>query len=319
MTISIRNMSIQDIVDVKGVDLMTWNDLMERSYGVRDTLHRRTDENLHSYLHSDPGGAFVATDDFAGIIGASFSHVWGTTGWVGPISVLPSYQSKGLGKELVRHSLQYLEDEGCIDIGLETMPENAANLGMYLRVGLRPEALMLVFGKVLEAEKLQEEPMNGVSVQRYSESGGKKRLEPELRKLSGKLRLGLDYSKEIQLSEEFSLGDTILASSKGTLAGFSLVHTKPRRESTKGGAVRVLAVDPKAEGDVLEPLLAASELLAADSGCPELTVPSPAQCRYAVDSLFSRGYNVTRSLERLMWMGSSGASEKTLNLCSWSG
>jgi ribosomal protein S18 acetylase RimI-like enzyme len=319
MAITIRNMRVEDMVDVKGVDLMAWNDLMARCYGVRTSLQRRTDENILSYLHSDPGGAFVATDEALGVVGASFSHVWGATGWVGPISVLPSYQARGMGKDLLKSCLRYLEDQGCVDIGLETMPENATNLGMYLKVGLRPEALVLIFAKVLEIDELQEEPVGDVTIQRHSESSMQMRLESEIRRISGAVRPGLDYSKQARLTEDFSLGDTIVASSKGKVLGFSTVHTRPRREGMRGGAVRALAVDPATDEDVLEPLLASSELLAADAGCNELTVPSPAQCRLAVDALFSRGYAVSHSFERLMWMGSSGIGERVFNLCTWSG
>ncbi|MGQ9588313.1 MAG: GNAT family N-acetyltransferase, partial [Thermoplasmata archaeon] len=168
MAVVIRRMKVEDLVDVKGVDLLAWSDLMEKSYGVKTRLSPRTDENILSYLHSDPDGAFVAVDELAGVIGSCFSHVWGTTGWVGPLSILPSYQSRGLGKELLRSSLRYLEDQGCVDIGLETMPENATNLGMYLKLGLRPEGLVLVLGKRLEQREVPEEPMGDITVERYS-------------------------------------------------------------------------------------------------------------------------------------------------------
>ena len=102
-------------------------------------------------------------------------------------------------------------------------------------------------------------------------------------------------------------------------AGFSIVHTVPKRMNKPAAGIRVLAVDPKAKGDVLEPLLAASELLAADAGMSEISVAVPATCRRAIDSVFSRGYVVIHSFERLMWMGSSGMSDRTYNLCSWSG
>ena len=125
MTVTIRKMKVDDLIDVKGVDLVCWTDLFEKQYGIKGKISPRTDQNLLSYLHSDVDGAFVASDIFAGIIGLSFSHTWGSTGWVGPLSVLPSYQAKGVGKELLKHSLRYLEDQGCVDIGLETMPENA--------------------------------------------------------------------------------------------------------------------------------------------------------------------------------------------------
>lgn len=319
MGVVIRKMRVEDMVDVKGVDMMSWTDLIEKSTGQKVKLAPRTDENILSYLHADPEGAFVAVEEFAGVIGVVFSHVWGTTGWVGPLSVLPSYQARGLGKDLLKSSLRYLEDMGCIDIGLETMPESALNLGLYLRVGLRPECLVLMLGKRLEDQGLQEEPVGGVALERFSESSVQDRLMSELRKVSGSLRLGLDYTKEVHVTQEFSLGDTIMASSKGKVAGFAVVHTRQRRSGLAGASIRVLAVDPAAKEDALEPLLVSAELLAADARCPEIAIGVPAQCRRAIDLLFSRGYSVAQSFERLMWIGSSGVGERTLNLCSWTG
>ena len=153
MSVTIRKMKVDDMIDVKGVDLMTWSDLYERCYASRPKLSPRTDTNILSYMHSDPEGAFVANDDYAGVVGLGFAHVWGATGWIGPLSILPAYQAKGLGKDLLKHLLNYLEDMGCMDIGLETMPESVISLGMYLKVGLRPESLVLMLTKTLERSR----------------------------------------------------------------------------------------------------------------------------------------------------------------------
>lgn len=319
MGVVIRKMKVDDIVDVKGVDLLSWSDLFEKSYGAKVNLSPRTDENILSYLHSDPDGAFVASDEYAGVIGLVFSHVWGATGWIGPLSVLPTYQARGLGKDLLKHSLNYLEDLGCVDIGLETMPENTLNLGLYLKVGLRPESFVLILGKKIEDEGLQEEPVGGVAIERFSESSMQNKLMSEFRRIAGALRLGLDYTKEVELTQEFSFGDTIVATSKSKVAGFCVVHTKPRRVNMPTAAIRILAIDPSAKDDVIEPLLVSAELLAADARVPELSIPVPAQSRRALDISFSRGYSVMDAFERLMWIGSSGMNERTFNLCTWSG
>ncbi|MBN1678635.1 MAG: GNAT family N-acetyltransferase [Candidatus Thermoplasmatota archaeon] len=319
MSVVIRKMKVDDLVDVKDVDLMCWNDLLERQYGIRGKMSPRTDSNLLSYLHSDVDGAFVASDIFAGTIGLCFSHTWGSTGWVGPLSVLPSYQARGVGKELLKHSLRFLEDQGCVDIGLETMPENATNLGMYLKVGLRPEGLLVIFGRALEGHELEEEPSGDVGVERFSESPIQDHILGQVRRVSNAHRPGLDYSKEVLLTKEFSFGDTLVATSKGKVKGFSIVHTVQKRANMQGGAIRALVVDAGAKADVFESLLSTSELMAADEGLKEISVPVPVVCRRAADSVFSRGYQVIQSFERLMWLGSSGMNEKMFNLCTWSG
>lgn len=319
MGVVIRKMKVEDLIDVKGVDLLAWTDLMERSYGMKARLSPRTDENILSYLHSDPEGAFVAYDGFAGVIGYCFSHVWGRTGWVGPLSVLPSYQARGLGKELLKRSLQHLEDQGCVDIGLETMPENATNLGMYLKIGLRPEGLVLVLGKKLEHAELDEEPSDGVTVERLSESSIQPHIMSQIRRISGAVRLGLDYSKEVELAQKYSFGDTIVATAKGKVVGFCIVHTVAKRLNMSTASVKSLVVDPATKADALQPLVSSAELLAADAKAPEISMGVPAITRRAVDTAFSRGYSVVQTFERLMYIGSSGMSDRLINLTSWSG
>jgi len=319
MSVTIRKMKVDDLIDVKGVDLICWNDLLEKQYGIRGKVSPRTDQNLLSYMHSDVDGAFVAADIFAGVIGLCFSHTWGSTGWVGPLSVLPSYQARGIGKELLKHSLNYLEDQGCVDIGLETMPENPTNLGMYLKVGLRSEGLVIIFGRSFEHYDLEEEPSGDFGIERLSESTIQEHLLGQIRRMSGAHRPGLDYSKEVLLTKEFSFGDTLVATSRGKVQGFSIVHTTQKRANMPGGAIKALVVDVGAKAEVLESLLATSELMAADAGLKEISVAVPALCRRAVDTAFSRGYNVSQSFERLMWIGSSGISDRNFNLCTWSG
>ena len=315
----IRKMEARDLVDAKNLDAVCWADLMQRSYGVRKSLPPRTDENVLAFLHTDPEGAFVAQDGQAGMVGTCFSHVWGTTGWVGPLSILPTYQSRGIGKDLLKESLGYLEDKGCVDIGLETMPDNATNLGMYLKVGLRPEGLVLVLSKNLNSEDLGDEPSGEISVERLSESDARPSLMRQMKAIANALRPGLDYTVEIELVEKFEFGDTIVASREGKVIGFSIVHTKPRRENQSSAGTRILAVHPDSDEAAIGPLISAAELMAADARMEEMTIPVPVMSRKALDAVFSKGYAVSRSFERLMWTGSSGIGEHTCNLCSWSG
>ncbi len=320
MAVTIRKMTTDDLLEAKGVDLLCWNDLLERSYAKRARLSKRTDENLRSCIHADPEGAFVASESNSGIVGTCFSHIWGRTGWVGPLSVLPTFQDQGIGKELLKRALRHLEDARCSDIGLETMPENATNLGMYLKVGLRPEGLIVVLRRGLDRRYLDEEPSGDVSVELFSESSIKEHFKAEIGRISSIIRAGLDYSSEIELAQKFSLGDTIIATGDGKVVGFSLLHTSPRRVGSSDATIKILAIDPmsRLETEALQPLLVSSELLAADEGMEELSVAVPSSCRRVVDYLLSRGYNVARTFERLIWTGGSGMEEKVINLCSWS-
>jgi ribosomal protein S18 acetylase RimI-like enzyme len=318
MKVVIRRMKVADMDDVKRVDLLAWGDLVERMHPYIQKVTPRTDLNLLSYLRSDPEGSVVAVDDHAGIVGSSFSHIWGRTGWVGPISVLPSYQGRAVGKTLLRHSLRRLESRGCTDIGLESSPEVALNVGMYLRAGLRPEGIIIVLGRALEGVKPEGWSDRRVSVERLSDSKLGRHHLTEMRRVSNALKQGLDYTPEVTLTKEFSLGDTLVARSDGEAVGFCVVHTSMRREGMECAAVRALCVAPPRGVDVAEALLSSAEVYAAEAGSPEILVPAPGGARLALDVMFSRGYSVVQTLERFMWLGDSGLGA-SLNMCSWSG
>lgn len=320
MKVSVRRMKVEDIPDVKRVDLLSFQELVEARYPDVKRITPRTDDNLLSYMRSDPEGALVALGDHAGIIGSSFSHIWGKTGWVGPVSVLPAYQGKGVGKELVKRSLEYLDQAGCSDIGLETMPENQVNLGMYMRIGLKPAGLVLIMGKGLTEGGMDDDVSDDdAMIERFSESRAKESLLGQMRKLSDSVHPGLDYTREAALTQDHASGETLLALDGNRLLGFSIVHTHPRRERMQNAVVKALVVSPGEGTEPLMPLIASSELLALDDRSAELSVPVPAMCTRAVDALLSRGYSVAQTYERMMWLGSSGMSEKVYNLCSWSG
>ena len=319
MSVAIRKMRVEDIEDVKRVDAVAWDELIRRVYPEIPRMTRRTDKGILAYLHSDPDGAFVAVDERAGVVGSSFSHVWGKTGWVGPISVLPSYQGMGVGKNMLRESLDYLDRRGCADIGLETSPEVSASVGMYIKAGLRPEGMVVVFGKSLERHRPWPASAT-IGTEFLSRTGSEQRLLSGIKEISGTLNPGLDYAGEASLTKKFSFGDTVVAKYDGKACGFSIVHTVMRREEMRGCAVRCLGVRPGYTDIVLEELLAAAEDFAAEAGAPEILIPAPGTRRRALDVLMSRGYVVTQTLERMMWMGSSGLTSSTGdNLCSWSG
>jgi hypothetical protein len=63
----------------------------------------------------------------------------------------------------------------------------------------------------------------------------------ECRALLDRLAPGYDYTREIQLTDELSLGDTvILRNSDGVLEGFALAHTVPLVEGRAREELRVL-------------------------------------------------------------------------------
>jgi hypothetical protein len=63
---------------------------------------------------------------------------------------------------------------------------------------------------------------------------------------------GYDYTREIRLTEELSLGDTLLLERDGRLTGYALFHSAPLVEGRPREEVRVLKLVASTEADVDE-------------------------------------------------------------------
>ena len=79
----------------------------------------------------------------------------------------------------------------------------------------------------------------------------------ECRALVQRLSAGYDYTREITLTQELSLGDTVLLYDADTLIGFALAHTAPLVEGRAREELRVLKLvleDESRFGDMVRAL-----------------------------------------------------------------
>jgi GNAT superfamily N-acetyltransferase len=105
-----------------------------RQTGYNGPVHPRTHENVLACLNLSQTGCFVAEADK--LIGYIFTHIWGTTGWIGTFGVHPDCQGQGIGQSLLGAAVEHLQGAGCMTIGLETMSDSPYNVGFYSRFGL---------------------------------------------------------------------------------------------------------------------------------------------------------------------------------------
>ena len=180
-------------------------------------------------------GAMLWRDDRGHIAAFNMVHRSGTEGWMGPLAVRTEYQGTGLGKEIVSRGVEWLRQSGATVIGLETMPRTMDNIGFYSRLGFSPGRLTLTM--TLDAA-LSDRPALLLARRSAQE---KESTIAECKSLLERLAPGYDYTREIQLTDELSLGDTvILRSADGALEGFALAHTVPLVEGRAREELRVL-------------------------------------------------------------------------------
>jgi GNAT superfamily N-acetyltransferase len=190
------------------------------------------------------GGAMVWRDARGGIAAFNMVHRSGIEGWMGPLAVRNEYQGSGTGKELVERGVAWLMQEGARVVGLETMPRTMDNIGFYSGLGFAPGRLTITL--TLDATGAEQPP------ELLGRLGARER-EAELvaaRTLVGRLLPGYDFTRELELTDTLSLGDTVLLREGGELAGFALCHTAPLVEGRVREELRVLKMVLLDEGSL---------------------------------------------------------------------
>lgn len=205
--------------------------------GVRvPPLHPR----IWRYAIDDAGeGALGWRDDRGRLVAFNMVHRSGMEGWMGPLCVRPDQQGSGLGKQVVRAGIHWLEQQGARVIGLETMPRTMDNIGFYSHLGFVPGPLTItVTLEVGETAPVHWTP-EGVLLSRYpvSDQPG---LVARCRMLTERVQPAYDFSREIELTVALGLGDVALLGAPHAPAGFALYHTTPLVEGRARDELRVL-------------------------------------------------------------------------------
>lgn len=204
-------------------------------------------------------GAMLWRDDRGHIVAFNMVHRSGTEGWMGPLAVRTEFQGAGTGKEIVTRGVEWLKAQGASVIGLETMPRTMDNIGFYSRLGFLPGRLTIT--STLEAAYGDAPPqlMSRMSAVLRDDTLA------ECRALVQTLLPGYDYTREINLTQELALGDTVLLYQRDSLVGFALAHTAPLVEGRSREELRVLKL-VLADESRLEDMLRAITDFARRSG-----------------------------------------------------
>lgn len=219
------------------------------------------------YAIEDAGdGALLWRGDRGDVVAFNMVHRSGTEGWMGPLAVRPDAQGAGLGKDIVRAGVRWLETRGSRVVGLETMPRTMDNIGFYSTLGFVPGRLTLTV--TVAAAAAERAPVL------LGRLPGAEREEAihACRALADSLAPGYDFSREIVLTDHLSLGDTVLLwDADGTLGGFALCHTASLVEGRAREELRVLKLVLRRVGD-LDRMTAAVADFARRSGTRRVAI-----------------------------------------------
>ncbi len=179
-------------------------------------------------------GAMLWRDEHGAMAAFNIAHRSGVEGWMGPLAVREDCQGTGNGQLVVRAGIDALKRARCSVIGLETMPRTMDNIGFYAGLGFVPTRLTVTL--TVDAEPAPRVPRLLSALPSASRGDA---LD-ECRALVHALRAGYDYTREIELTHDLALGDTLLVYKGDALAGFALCHAAPLVEGRSREELRVL-------------------------------------------------------------------------------
>jgi GNAT superfamily N-acetyltransferase len=188
-------------------------------------------------------GAMIWRNARDGIAAFNMVHRSGVEGWMGPLAVHPDYQAQGIGKIIVSSGIEWLKKNGARVIGLETMPRTMDNVGFYSTLGFNPGHLTVTV--TLEATRA------GVQATEMSPLNPHERelALRQCRYLLEQLAPGYDYTREIVLTAQHQLGDTLFIRKGNEVVSFAVFHSVPLVEGRATEEIRVLKMVARTETD----------------------------------------------------------------------
>jgi len=261
-------------------------------------------------------GAMLWRDERDNIVAFNVAHQSGAEAWMGPLAVHPDTQSRGVGKMVVQTGVDLVKSNGARVIGLETMPRTMDNIGFYSSLGLLPGHLTLtvtVDGAHAPPFPSALKPLRLGSLH----ADELDRTTDECRALTESVAPGYDFSREIHLTEELSLGDTITLCEGTALIGFAICHSVPLVEGRLREELRVLKLVAR-DDDAFDSLVTLLADHARRSGTRRVALRIQGAYGEAYRRLIARGARVRWSDLRMTLHGhGESIPEHGLVLSNW--
>lgn len=237
------------------------------------------------YAIEDSGeGALLWRDEAGKVAAFNMVHRSGTEGWMGPLAVRPDRQGRGEGRRIVTAGIEWLRLHRVATLGLETMPRTVENIGFYSALGFEPGRLTVTLLK--ELGRPPAEPLC------LSRSGARHdALAEGCRALTESLVAGVDFSREIDLTERLGLGDTVIVEGASGIDAFALCHAAALAEGRPSDELRVLKVVARNDG-ALDAVLSGAAWLAHRAGLHRVGVRCQTAFNRAYRRLVSQGWTV---------------------------
>lgn len=278
------------------------------------------EEFLQLYFAANTSGCFVIEKAYK-IIAFCFTHLWGAVGWFGPLCVDPLEEGKGYGKRMVMAAVENLKSLGAKTIGLETSANSAKNLAFYAQLGFVPQCITVDLIKEVSDESGNSGTDEFQTIM-YNELSPDKQSQflKRARNFWQELEPGLDYTKEIELSDKFGFGDGCLIVRSHRVVGFIFGHTQAysQEEERQFIKINLLQMEPRAPVQRLDVFINKIEKWARSENLSGIYLRAPCRYHKAFGYLLTSGFRVVQNDLRLTLRGYEQYDDPdTTNFSKW--
>ncbi|HET6258069.1 GNAT family N-acetyltransferase [Pseudonocardia sp.] len=223
------------------------------------------------------------------IVGSVLVTLWGSVGYLGPLSVTPDRWGAGVGGRLVDAAMDILGGRGVTHQGLFTFAQSPKHHWLYQKFDLWPRFLTVIMSRPVTGG----EPVLGWRLSAAAPAA-RRALVDACDAVTGAILPGLDVRGEIAAVLDQRLGEVVLIGEERTPRGFAICHTGPGTEAGSGIAyVKFAAVRPGPHvADAFGALLDACQGFAAGAGARRLTLGVNTARHGAYRRLLAAGFRV---------------------------
>ena len=107
-----------------------------------------TPEAVCAYLERNDGFSFIG-EESGTLVGAVLCGHDGRRGFIHHLAVAKKFRHNGIGKELIRLSLEKLREAGIHKCALFVLKENAAGMAFYEATGWTEETIVNTYSKII--------------------------------------------------------------------------------------------------------------------------------------------------------------------------
>jgi predicted N-acetyltransferase YhbS len=267
-------------------------------------------EFLRYYQQETPQSCWVVLDGEI-ICGAVFGHALGTTGWIGPLAVLPEHQNRGLGQALLRHAGDALRACGCRLVGLETDANSLHNLAFYSRLGFTPGPLQV---DLVQAVDPRDAAGSDSILQSYIQHPG--RFEAELPSLLTAGGIEADYLSLVRRMSQQHFGDGYMELRNGRSHLFAAMQHVPVSVREMEGVGRIMALVGPGTTDAAG-LTLFLQAIGGMAGCGHVVVRVPVSYAALLTGLLRCGWRLINAHVRFYLDGRETGDAGVLHLNKW--